>query len=751
MLMLVSLFDSAGLRAQNRDTAEVQAFTFADTTSRHAWGHIYEYQDMVQFPEEPGRYEKIIMLYTLKCDPATTADRFGCGEWDYSTFTRVWDNDSTYWEIGRFITPYGIGLDLGPEGFTWEFDVTDYGPVLSGLKRMTAGNNQELLDLKFLFIKGTPARDPLRVTRLWTGGDKNYLKVTQDSILAPFEVTLNPEASQYRINTRPQGGNFNGGANTDNCSEFCDREHSISVDGTTRFTWNVWNECGDNPVFPQGGSWLYDRAGWCPGAGVTTQHHELTPFVSPGQTIMVDYSIENPSQFEPYGHWVFWADLISYGPPNFVVDAGIERIISPSNADLFSRLNPTCAGPVIVVEGRGTREVTNLAISYGFAGSEPIVYHWVGSIPYLESETIVLPALPLEEWMGGAGSFEVEILAVNGQTDEYGANNRASSEVTIPKRLPARLTVLLQTNRLNAISTSDYEVNVYDADGARVFTRNSFPTSELVEIPLDLPDGCYVFELINPEGLGLDYWPIRDQLGTGSVKFVDQGGTTVKTFEPDFGNRIGFSFTVPAPSAEFDQSSIEFGPAKVGDTVVRTLQITPANGLGLWMKNVVFFSGGNVFKITEMNPAIESDSVWIARGDTMNVTIEFRPIAEKQYTGRLLVTSNDARGVLRLETTGTGDNSIGSVALGSRSHAGLSISIDRDQKELAWSVDRSLRIDGASLKVYNSQGRTMVVGTGFSEARSQGTIAIESLPAGVYFLTVDFEGAYSSRQFSISR
>ena len=39
-------------------------------------------------------------------------------------------------QIMSFVTPYGIGLDLGPEGKTWYFDLTDYAPVLKGNKRI---------------------------------------------------------------------------------------------------------------------------------------------------------------------------------------------------------------------------------------------------------------------------------------------------------------------------------------------------------------------------------------------------------------------------------------------------------------------------------------------------------------------------------------------------------------------------------------------------------------------------------------
>ncbi|NTV83122.1 MAG: LamG domain-containing protein [Bacteroidales bacterium] len=42
-------------------------------------------------------------------------------------------------EIGRYITPYGINLSLGP-GFTWIYDVTDYAPLLQGMVDLSAGN-----------------------------------------------------------------------------------------------------------------------------------------------------------------------------------------------------------------------------------------------------------------------------------------------------------------------------------------------------------------------------------------------------------------------------------------------------------------------------------------------------------------------------------------------------------------------------------------------------------------------------------
>ena len=59
-------------------------------------------------------------------------------------------------EIMSFVTPYGINLDLGPNGKTWTFDVTDFAPILKENKRMflaLGGQNQEEMDIRFFLSK----------------------------------------------------------------------------------------------------------------------------------------------------------------------------------------------------------------------------------------------------------------------------------------------------------------------------------------------------------------------------------------------------------------------------------------------------------------------------------------------------------------------------------------------------------------------------------------------------------------------
>ena len=58
-----------------------------------------------------------------------------------------------YNELVSFVTPYGIGLDLGMNGKSWYFDMSDYDKILRGNKRivMTLGGEwQENMNLEFL-------------------------------------------------------------------------------------------------------------------------------------------------------------------------------------------------------------------------------------------------------------------------------------------------------------------------------------------------------------------------------------------------------------------------------------------------------------------------------------------------------------------------------------------------------------------------------------------------------------------------
>ena len=135
------------------DSLVIHPISF-DTASPEGWNA--HYNTVIDFPESKGPWRKIIMLQTLKCDSTTKGDKYPCGEWDYiwNIFVNVPKKDTLEtFSMGSFVTPYGKRLWLGGEsGWEWTYDITDYAPILKGERELIVGNNQELLDIKFLFI-----------------------------------------------------------------------------------------------------------------------------------------------------------------------------------------------------------------------------------------------------------------------------------------------------------------------------------------------------------------------------------------------------------------------------------------------------------------------------------------------------------------------------------------------------------------------------------------------------------------------
>ena len=64
---------SAAATADTPDSLVVRTFTFDDLETRRA---------TFSFPTEGRTWRSIQMRHTLKCDEATTADEYPCGEWD---------------------------------------------------------------------------------------------------------------------------------------------------------------------------------------------------------------------------------------------------------------------------------------------------------------------------------------------------------------------------------------------------------------------------------------------------------------------------------------------------------------------------------------------------------------------------------------------------------------------------------------------------------------------------------------------
>lgn len=446
------------------------------------------------------------------------------------------------YELGRYITPYGIGLDLG-EGWTWVYDVTDFLPLLKDTVHLTAGNFQELLDMKFLFIEGTPPRDVKSIQNLWQG---DFSLRNFDTQVPPKTVALDPDAAMYKLRTTVTGHQFD---NATNCAEFCPKIHAVSVDGRERWNWQIIQECSSNPLYPQGGTWIYARAGWCPGMEGRTQEFELTRFIT-GSSVTLDYN----SDHDEFGNYVMESQLVSYGAPNHQHDAAVETIIEPSDNKLYRRFNPTCGQPVVVIQNRGAADLTGLDIVYGPRGGTARTFAWSGHLGFLEKDTVTLPAF---DWgqEGPEYLFDVRVTAPNGGIDEYAPNDAQSSSFTPTPLHDDALIFRFRTN--NAPYENHWELRT--GDGDLVLRRDGFAANTLYVDTLDLLPGCYELTLFDSGEDGIAWWANND--GTGSFQIRIVGGSLWESLNPDFGKFATYAFRYsnlvriddpPAAMEEFD-------------------------------------------------------------------------------------------------------------------------------------------------------------------------------------------------------
>lgn len=431
------------------------------------------------------------------------------------------------WEVGRFITPYGNNLSLGADGWTWVYDVTDFQHLFQGDSvHIRAGNFQELLDMKVYFVEGTPPRDLLEVKPLYS---KNPGLSVFDEIIIDTVVDILPEAKMFSLKTTVTGHGFGQGAN---CGEFCSNIHSVEVNGNEEYSWEILQECGENPLYPQGGTWFYDRAGWCPGMPATQQNLDLTPYVNVGvdETITVDYDIEH----DPYGNYVTEIFLVSYDEPNFENDASIEEIIAPNNFKLNGRYNPICGNPIIRIKNTGENNLTALNIEYGIQGMETYTYEWQGSLEFLQEEIIQLPTMDVEDFQDATNlRFNVSI---SNDLDEYEYNNAMSSTFAMAPEHDHQLIIHYKTNKRPF--ENSYEI--LDTDGNVIFERGDFEMSTVHIDTLNLEPGCYEFIAYDAGGDGMYDWPSGH--GTGYIKFYDLNGDQVANLEEWFGEYIRYNF-----------------------------------------------------------------------------------------------------------------------------------------------------------------------------------------------------------------
>ncbi|MFT5822107.1 MAG: hypothetical protein ACI8ZM_003363 [Crocinitomix sp.] len=454
------------------------------------------------------------------------------------------------YEIGRYITPYGIGFDLGPNGFTYVYDVTDYQSLLSGDVDFRAHNTYELIDMRFAFIEGTPPRDVIGVEHIWQPRTNfTYRLLDDDEQLPAVDLDLNSEGEMYKIRTRVTGHGHNG---SNNCCEWgfgVGRNHELSIDGTSRFNWEIWQEteCGDNPNIGQGGTWPYAREGWCPGDKVEDYEFDITPFVSPGTSVSIDYDIEDVPFDDPdqgNGNYLIAMHMITYGGANFTLDAAVVDVLNPNDWEYYSKWNPTCQNPRVLIKNTGATDLTSCKIDVWIGGFDNVLtFDWTGSLEFLEEEMVEIP-ITAEWWADFEGklTFNARVREPNGGIDEYSNNDIYRVNFEPAPLINDPFYVWFKTNN----KAAENEIYLKNENGEIVYSRTTLDNTTEYKDTMNLDPGCYTLELYDSDHDGIGFWYSAEVEGetSGFLRLREVGGGMIEAFDPDFGHYMKYTFSV---------------------------------------------------------------------------------------------------------------------------------------------------------------------------------------------------------------
>jgi hypothetical protein len=450
-------------------------------------------------------------------------------------------------EIGRFITPYGIGLSLGPNGFEWRYDITDYANLFHDSVELSAGNTQELIDMKFIMIQGTPPADVIQVDQLWNKGvaSYSYANLDNDVNLSSNLVTLNSATDEIKLKTRLTGhGHNSNNGQYPHCCEWKDNTHYLTANGIAAANWHIWrDDCAENPVFPQGGTWPGQREGWCPGDVVQENEFRLTNYIQNGQ-ITLDYDITpvpTSNLGMGGGNYMTAMHLVEYATPHFTLDAEIYEVVRPNDWEYQSRKNPICYGPKVIIRNNSVTPLTSCTISYQVSGGTIETFNWVGNLDFLETEEVTLPVSNGAFWVGdGSNNFSATLSLPNGGTDQYSDNNTYQTHFNLPDMYADNFVIVFKTNNY----PTENAWTIKDVSGNIVASRNGSAANFIYRDTLTLNAGCYTFEITDAGEDGLNYWANSAQ-GSGYLRFYSiSPSTLLKNFGTDFGKSIHYAFTI---------------------------------------------------------------------------------------------------------------------------------------------------------------------------------------------------------------
>ena len=491
------------------------------------------------FPDKTKDVRRITMKVTL----AYPQDR-PIAHWDYMDRIKILRKGGVKgknidFEIGRMLTPYGSNFKED-WSYTWQIDVTDFGSFLrdsveieslhSGYESPDLGWD---LTVDFEFLFGQPVAKFISVEKMWDGNfqygnPENDIEMS----LKPIKIKTVKGASFGRFRIQHTG---HGMDEPSGCSEFCSRWREFIVDGKVVDHRDLWKDCGENPLYPQGGTWIFDRAYWCPGdlqvpdiidVQLTKSKHTLDLDMEPFTAKNTDQPKEQITSY-----------FFQFAEPENINDVAIEEIIAPNKADNYNRYNPTGFNPRIKIRNLGKDNLKTLQINYKTVGFDEKSFTWKGDLTFYQAAIIILPGII--DAKPGNNTFSVVLAEPNGVEDEWdGDNNMESSFNDIPT-LPSKIVVDFLTNN----KPKENSLFVVNSANDTVFMKTPEVLEQATKYSdtLNLAEGNYYLMLIDSVGDGLEFW-FQPQAGYGRLQLKDIKGNLINLFESDCGNGQFYAF-----------------------------------------------------------------------------------------------------------------------------------------------------------------------------------------------------------------
>jgi hypothetical protein len=491
------------------------------------------------FPAAKKEVRRITMNVTL----AYPEDR-AIAHWDYMDRIKILRKDgvkgeSINYEIGRMLTPYGSNFKEG-WSYTWKIDVTDFESFLrdsveieyihSGYESPDLGWD---LSVDFDFLFGPPIADFISVEKMWDGNFQyGNPEMDIEKSLTPIKIkkAKNSAFGRFRIQHTGHGMDQPNG-----CSEFCSRWRELIFDGQVVDHRDMWKDCGENPLYPQGGTWIFDRAYWCPGDLQVPDIIDI-PLSKSSHTLDLDmepFTANNKDQPKEQITSYFF----QFGQPNNTNDVAIEEIIAPNKTDNYNRYNPTGFNPRITIRNLGKENLRTLRITYQTIGFKERTFNWEGDLTFYQAAIITLPGIV--DANKGLNTFSVILTEPNGVEDEWGGDNSMESEFNDIPTIPSKIVVDFMTNN----KPEDNSIFIVNSSNDTVYakTPDQLEPATIYSDTLQLVEDNYYLNLIDTAGDGLEFW-FMAKSGYGRLRLKDTQGNLIYLFESDNGNGQFYGF-----------------------------------------------------------------------------------------------------------------------------------------------------------------------------------------------------------------